>query len=158
MGGIAMCAAKICHTKDLLRSLDGWRKTVNTLIIRIIHRKYHIEPVEVPGAELPCTMRQIVASRRGRTTHSLIGKFARMTAVSARRIALNPVVNPLAFNQMTHNTLGRRRAANIAQAYKKQFCCRFHVGKNIKKCVNLQFVTGGTHFVNIPSERKFQTA
>lgn len=92
----------------LLQRFGVGRQAADILVVRIVHRQYHIEILEIRRRYTARTVEQIVSSFRGGFAHPAVRQVARMTAVGSGRIQLQTIRHPPLLGHRTHYSLSRR--------------------------------------------------
>jgi len=121
-----MAAAELRHAENPLGRRTRRREPVNILVVHVVHHDDAVEPPEILLAELARTMRERNAAPGGRTPHARIGQFAAVASVGAGRIDPDAPGEPLLFEHAAHDAFGGRRAADVAEADKKNLVSVFH--------------------------------
>lgn len=88
--------------------------------ILLVHDKDKVVVAQIIFRHLPGTAAQIIAPVLRRCAHPLVRQFACMPAACASRADGDAISQSFGLDQGTHHPLGRRRAADVAQADKEE--------------------------------------
>lgn len=109
--------AEIRHQTDLGRSLFGRSQFLQPLSIGKVHADDIIESFEILILHRTGERSEIVAPTSSVCTHSGIGLFPLMVIAQSGRIDVEAIGMPLLFYIRAKDSLGRRRATDVAEAY-----------------------------------------
>lgn len=121
-------AEKLPHTEDPGGIRTRRRQSVHVLVVAVVHHHDHVEFPEVLLADLPGTVRQFVTAARRSPPHAGIGQFARVPGICPGRVDRNLRPEPAFADDVPHDSVGSRGAANIPQTNEKYLC--FHGRKD----------------------------
>ena len=92
---------------------------VGRFVVVVVHDDDAVEPFEVGFVQRTGAVREFVTASGGGTPHPRIGQVAGVSRIGAGRIGFDAVAQRLASDLRAENLFGGRRAADIAQADKK---------------------------------------
>ena len=99
-------------------SRDGASR-LGRFVVVVVHDDDAVEPFEVGFVQRTGAVREFVTASGGGTPHPRIGQVAGVSRIGAGRIGFDAVAQRLASDLRAENLFGGRRAADIAQADKK---------------------------------------
>ena len=123
-----MAAEKLPHTEDPGGIRTRRRQPVHVLVVPVVHHHDQVEFPEVLLADLPGTVRQVIAAARRRPPHARIGQFARVPGIRPGRVDRNLRPEPAFADYVPHDSVGSRGTADIPQTNEKYLC--FHGDKD----------------------------
>ena len=123
-----MAAEKLPHTEDPGGIRTRRRQPVHVLVVPVVHHHDHVEFPEILLADMPGTVRQVIAAARRRPPHARIGQFARVPGIRSGRVDRNLRPEPAFADYVPHDSVGSRGTADIPQTNEKYLC--FHGDKD----------------------------
>jgi len=112
-------AAELRHAVDFAGQFARGREPVGRFVVVVVHDDDAVEPFEVGFAQRTGAVREFVTAPGGGTPHPRIGQVAGVSRIGAGRIGFDTVAQRLASDLRAEDLFGGRRAADIAQADKK---------------------------------------
>ena len=129
----------VAHPDNLLAVGSRTGLARHVVIVLMIHHGNQVEAVEIGSRELTGTMVEDITMPLATATHTVVGQLSDMPGADTGGVNIEIIDETTPLDEMMHDAIGSRRAADIAQADKE------------KTLFHMFTVTSGFHKMVLPA-------